>query len=907
MTLGTKPVIFISYAHADEPEKPREGEEKWLSFVRDHLRPAVKHGAMDIWVDTLMRGGDDWNPEIERKLRQCDVFVLLVSRYSTSSDYVVDKEIAIIRDRQKNGEDVRFYPLLLTPTADAGLDVVRDKNMRPRFGRPFSTYSPSDRDQHMAAAANEIAEIAAEIAARKSARPPQSAATPSPPEPVVSSTLMLPPQAILASALPPNPRMIGREDRLEELVNAILEEDRPIVVPGALGMGKTTLALAAAHDPRVVERFGKERRFFVNLEPAPNAEGVLTGLAVQLGLPATGAASEVEAKIAAACAAEPVLAILDNLETPWRKDAAATEALLGELAAIEGLRLVITVRGEPPRLPAPGARTLQDIERLQDADARVLFLLRAGKQFAADPALPGLLAALDGHPLSIELLAANARGKANLSGLAQDWKTRSARLLKSGKGDVRLNSLRASLDISLEALAAHSAPHRLIRLMALLPDGMSQADSHTVLNEGKPDERESEAASVLETARLASRPDGRWRLLAPIRETLLADFPPEIGDLTRLIRLSLALAAKGRNAGRDGWSETRDEVVAEAGNLDAMIGVSLRQASLPEGLSDAVSGLAEFHRLTGLASTAFLPAAARRFRDAGDVLGEANCIKSLGDIALRRSDQDGARQRYEAALPLYQKVGSVLGEATCIRSLGDIALRRFDHEGARQRYEAALPLYQKVGSVLGEANCIKSLGDIALRRFDHEGARERNEAALPLYQKVGQVLGEANCIQSLGDIALARSDHEGARQRYEAALPLYQKVGDVLGEANCIQGLGNIALARSDHQGARQRYEAALPLYQKVGAVVGEANGIQSLGDVDEAKGEIALACERWREALALYTRIPDPNSIGAAHHRLARHAATPEEAAKHREAARTAWASIDRPDLIEKHLGKDA
>jgi hypothetical protein len=165
MTVETKPVIFISYAHADEPENPREGEEKWLSFVRDHLRPAVKHGAVDIWVDTLMRGGDDWNPEIERKLRECDVFVLLVSRHSTSSDYVVDKEIAIIRERQKNREDVRFYPMLLTPTADAGLDVVRDKNMRPRSGRPFSTYSPSDRDQHMAAAANEIAEIAAEIAA----------------------------------------------------------------------------------------------------------------------------------------------------------------------------------------------------------------------------------------------------------------------------------------------------------------------------------------------------------------------------------------------------------------------------------------------------------------------------------------------------------------------------------------------------------------------------------------------------------------------------------------------------------------------------------------------------------------------------------------------------------------------
>jgi hypothetical protein len=87
-----KPKIFISYAHADEPEKPAEGEIKWLSFVTGYLRPAVKHGAVDIWIDRLMRGGDDWDPEIERKLRVCDVFVLLVSPHSMSSDYIVDKE-----------------------------------------------------------------------------------------------------------------------------------------------------------------------------------------------------------------------------------------------------------------------------------------------------------------------------------------------------------------------------------------------------------------------------------------------------------------------------------------------------------------------------------------------------------------------------------------------------------------------------------------------------------------------------------------------------------------------------------------------------------------------------------------------------------------------------------------------
>jgi tetratricopeptide (TPR) repeat protein len=745
-----------------------------------------------------------------------------------------------------------------------------------------------------------------------------------------------------SATFPPDPNMIGRADRRQELVARLLDQDRPIVVPGALGMGKTTLALAAAHDPAVVARFDAERRFFVNLEPVPDAEGVLRALADALGLDASGAAAAVEQTIADFCAASPALAILDNFETPWRKEKAATEAVLGLLAAIEGLWLIVTARDEPPRIPGGGVK-LRDVESLAFDDARELFLREAGAHHAADPDLPKLLESLDGHPLSIELLAANAAGKRDLEGLAADWNERHAAMLQRGDGDTRLTSLRISLDISLAALGADSAAHRLLRLIALLPAGMAAGDCVAALADGAPTDAEKAAAAKLEAARLATRRDDRWRLLAPVRETLLYGYPPGPRDKARLVKLFLARAALGGRIGTADWDQVRDGVTVEAGNFDGMIGVAANETAPPDGLVEAVVGLGEFHSFAGLASVASLPTVAASLGKAGNVLGEANCIMVLGNIGLARSDYAVARAHYEVALPLYRKIGVVLGEANCIAKLGDIALRCSDHDEARKRYEAALPLYREIGDVLGEANCIQSLGNIALRRSDLNGASKRYEAAIslfrevgdalgeavciarlgdialrhsdldgasarydaamPLLRKVGSVLGEANCIKSLGDIALARADHANARERYEAALPLYRKIGAALGEANCISRLGEIARARSDPDGARERWGEALPLYRKVGDVLGEANCILSLGDIDEACEDIGSACRRWSEALALYGRIPDPHSIGAVHHRIARRAATPAEAAAHREAARQAWASIGRADLIAEYL----
>ena len=159
-----KPLVFISYAHLDEPDPPEDpatSKIRWLSFVMRFLQPGVKGRRYEVWMDRLMPGGADWSPEIEAKARTCDIFVLLVSANSTGSDYIVDKEIPIVRERQRNNEGVYFYPLLLDWIPKAGLEQVGGRKSSP--ARRQALVQPIARAtaaEHMAEAADEIADVA---------------------------------------------------------------------------------------------------------------------------------------------------------------------------------------------------------------------------------------------------------------------------------------------------------------------------------------------------------------------------------------------------------------------------------------------------------------------------------------------------------------------------------------------------------------------------------------------------------------------------------------------------------------------------------------------------------------------------------------------------------------------------
>jgi tetratricopeptide (TPR) repeat protein len=551
----------------------------------------------------------------------------------------------------------------------------------------------------------------------------------------------------------------GRDELVAVLVATMLQDrPPPTAILGGPGHGKTTVSLKALQDPRVGERFGA-RRYFARCDGTKTRDALAAEIALAMGLEA---GPNLEARAFTELERDGAVLMLDNLETPWEADPLGTEELLAQLAAIPILCLVTSVRGMQ-RPQGVAWREPIGIPPLDLPAARQTFLAIAGERFRTDPRLDGLINAVGAIPLAISLLAYQAEGQPDLAGIWDRWQSERTKMLQRGGGGTRLTNLELSLELSVNGPRMNDPARQLLSLLGVLPDGIAWQDLDTLVpGQG------AGAAADLRRVGLAvdDEANRRLRVLAPVREFVLARHVPGDTPFSHTIEHYLALAAEeGSKVGRDGGAESIVRLAPEFNNLEAMILAGLSRIDLGKCV-DAARGMGEFIRFTGLGAPSVLERAGAVARSTNDARNEANCIRSLGDIALQRSDHDGARRRYDVALPLFRKVGDVPGEAHCIARLGDIALQRSDHDEARRRYDSALPLFCTVGDVRGEANCIQSLGDIALTRSDHDEARRQYDKALKLYGKIPEPYSIGGTHRQLARIS---PDQDQRRRHVEAA------------------------------------------------------------------------------------------------------------------------------------------
>jgi serine/threonine protein kinase/tetratricopeptide (TPR) repeat protein len=733
--------------------------------------------------------------------------------------------------------------------------------------------------------------------------------------------------------LPARPRCFGRETEIGDLEEALCgDPPAPVPVLGPAGAGKTTITLAALHEARVAERFGR-RRWFIRCDGATGRDSLVGAIARTV---CPDAVPPLEPKVFNVLEDAPAVLALDNFETPWERETAEVEELLSELAAIPGLALAVALRGGQ-RPFGPSWREAIHAGPLDPESARNAFLAVAGERFQDDPDLYPLLLDLDGLALAVVLLASQAEGEPDLSMLRLRWQEQRTALLRRAGAKERQQSLEVSLELSIDSPRMTEESRRLLSILSLLPEGLAREDLAALLpGHG------IEAASALRKVGLAFDQGSRLRMLAPVREYVRLSHPPEVKDFDWVIDHYLELARLGETIGGEGGAEAARRLRPETGNLESMILLGLERSDPVPAVRSAL-GYAEVVRFTGLGGLLVLESARRSAQTAQEEHLEADCLRSQGDIDLYRAQYDQARRSYELALALYRKTTALRGQGCCIARLADIHLHRAEFEPASRLYEEARTAFNEIGDTQWEAHCLLGLGGNAVNHSDYKTGRLRLQQARSLFQQISDIRGVANCLQFLGQISHELLDFETAQSEFEAALQLFRQTGSLLGEANCLRKLGIISLDRGDPATAYVQFGKALTLSRRVGSLLGEANCLLSRGEaaheltkLDEAEENVALAGRRFqqigqtagqancattlgdisltrgedskathwfKEALSLLLRTPRPLSIARLHSRLAKlFPPNSPERLEHIEAARRAW---EEAGLIDQMRGE--
>lgn len=86
--------IFVSYSHEDKD---------WLNRLIAALAPLVRAGETEIWADTMIQPGEDWQKRLDDQIGRSNVAVLLVSTWFFYSDFITDVELPRVLHAAEQG------------------------------------------------------------------------------------------------------------------------------------------------------------------------------------------------------------------------------------------------------------------------------------------------------------------------------------------------------------------------------------------------------------------------------------------------------------------------------------------------------------------------------------------------------------------------------------------------------------------------------------------------------------------------------------------------------------------------------------------------------------------------------------------------------------------------------------
>jgi tetratricopeptide (TPR) repeat protein/transcriptional regulator with XRE-family HTH domain len=675
-----------------------------------------------------------------------------------------------------------------------------------------------------------------------------------------------PPQQLPA----PPPVFTGRDSELADL-DRVLGATAVVIIAidGMAGIGKTALALHAAHQ---LAGHYPDGQLFLDLhgftegmapvEPGDALDRVLRALDVP-GQRIPENLDDRAALYRSRLAGRKVLVLLDN---------AASEAQVAPLLpGTQGCLVLVTSRR---RLASLDHTHTLSLDVLQQRDAVALFSAAVGgKRLVNVPSetVTAVVELCGRLPLAIRIAAARLRSRPAWTAASLAEKLRGHRhgLTPFVAGQ---RSVTAALDLSFRDL--DPPLQRAHRLLGLHPGADLDIYAAAALIDYPLGDAERVIDGLLDANLLQEPSPGRFRFHDLVRNhaaSTAASEEPEAGRRAALGRML------------DYYRHTTSIVMRVAYPHDRGDWSGVPPAHTPVPVmtdpDQAWTWLdAELPNLIASAQCA----AEHGWPDHTCHL--SSCLHRHLRIRCRYAEADTL---HGLAIALARSVADPSSELDALNDLSSIRRLRGRHDEAVDGYTRALAIARAIGRPTGELRALNGLAHVHLMQSRYGPAAESFAMARDIARHNSDHGGELEAQLGIGWVHLAQS--QPAAEEFERALVIARATGNRIGELPALTGLGHVHRLQGRYELATAEFEEGLALAHATGSRIAAPDALNGLGRIHRAQGRLDLAAVSYRQLLRLAREIGSRNFEFEALHGLGRlhHAAgQPEEAlASHRSA----------------------
>ncbi|MFH9952938.1 tetratricopeptide repeat protein [Streptomyces roseolus] len=711
----------------------------------------------------------------------------------------------------------------------------------------------------------------------------------------ITETAAPAPQAL--ASLPAAPHLTGREEPTAALLKALGPEGSgATVVTGLPGVGKTALALHAAHQAVTLGHF-PGGTLFVHLRGYDPAGAVAPEQALEALLRALGVRDDdlpptpeeqagLYRSLLSGRAEEhgPMLIVAD--------DASSSSQLLPLIPAHSTHRLLSTSRDT---LTAPDLRPrLIPLDELTPDAAAALITSALTQTRPDDPrprADPEALARVVTHcgrlPLALTIAAALLTDDPGLpvATLAEDLADTRTRLqtLRHEDATGRSLAVRTAFDLSYRRLRDQDA--RLFRLLPLNPGPDLSTEAAATLVDLPPRETRASLAALARACLITEHPvgSGRWRLHDLIR-LYASELPQEedrheaagrlmIGHYYRICDAAddhlRAVPGKPLPDHFTGPGEALAWLDAERANLIAMVHLTTETAPAVAPYMSASLGTYLHRRRHFHDAVAVNGSALAATRKLDDRRGEAFALRNLGESLqyLRRFEEASTNLTQAAAI--YHELNEPRAEGVALGTLGDtlVDLRRFDE--AITTLEQAAALFRSIGERLDEGIALGTLATALVETGRPVEGISTLTQVIDIYRERNDRHGEAVALSNLGIALREAGRFDDAVIAHRQSLVLLRDLDDPQNRGAALNMYG-AALQHVDRlDEAITAHREALAVLTKLEDHHGMGGALSNLGGALARTGSLDQASAAFAAAVAIFRELGDEYSEGLAQRNL--------------------------------------